>query len=195
MAVLWLPACGDDDEPSVPTIAPPPEMTEYEKVIASRPPPRAMVRQRDDATGISVAFPKGWRVDRKPNVVLQAWASKDGPASGRYVENVTVTHFEAPDVTLDQYLATMRENTSAARPGLEEVVSGARKLGDREARLYRYTLPWKRGRIVEEATIVSQDGHICVIVGSCHIDDRPSFATTYTIIVQSLQWPRPDPNK
>ena len=56
--VLGLPACGDDEIP-VPTIAPAPEISAYEKAIASRPAPMAMVRQRDEATGISIAFPKG----------------------------------------------------------------------------------------------------------------------------------------
>ena len=134
-------------------------------------------------------------MDRSPSVVYQAWASADSPGADRYVENVKVTSFEAPDVTLDEHLATMREDTPVGRPGFNEVVSGARRLGDREARFYRYTLPWKRGRVVEEVTILGHEGRICLVVGACHEDDRPTFATTYTIILQSLQWQPVKPNK
>lgn len=199
--LLWLPGCGDDEpvldehlnEPGTMAVQAPPELSEYEKVIASRPKPQALKRQHDATSGVSMSFPANWRVDRNANVVYQVWASKDGPAAERYVENITVTTFEAPDTSLDEHLATMRENTPAVRPGLKEIMHGARKVGDLMGRIFRYSLPWKKGNISEEVTILKHDGRFCVIVGSCHEDDREQFATTYKLILQSLQWKIPEP--
>ena len=76
---------------------------------------------------------------------------------------------------------------------IEEIVDNFELLGDWDARLIRYSRPWKQGRVVEEATLVKQDDHFCVIVGSCHTNEHSTFATTYTLIVQSLLWTTAEP--
>ena len=198
--------CGCGDEPPIPNIAPAREMTAAEKkaaarmtpaerAAATRPAPLAMRRERDPKTGISIGFPTTWRVDRPATALFQAWADKAGPSGDHYVEHITVTHFELPGVSLDEHLATMRENTPAVRPGLKEVVSGARRIGSRDARLFRYTLPWTEGRISEEVTILKQGAHFCVVVGSCHVGDRATFASTYSIILHGVRWQPPAPKK
>lgn len=204
MLLLALTACGDDDSPAIetPIAEKPPvrEMTEEEKralmlaeAIATRPAPVAMQRVTDDATGISIAFPKPWRVDRTPNVVFQAWASKQGALDpdGKYVPHVTVTSFADAERTLEEHVALMRETTPAARPGLKDVFVGPRKLGADDAHTYRYTLPWQDGVIVEEAVVVKHGDRFCIVVASCHKEDRTAFTRTYALILQSLQWREP----
>ena len=185
--VMALAACGDD-KPTVPDI-PERELSGYEKVLASRPPPRAMSRQRDDATGISVAFPKGWRVERDGEVVYRAQSNPD--SERHFAQKVVVQHVEF-DGTLDAYLEQLRQKKQTEHRELEEIVSGGRRIGDWEGRTYRYRYPWKRGRVVEEVMVFQQDERLCVVTGICHEIDRPTFTLTFTIILQSFQWPKPD---